>query len=110
MSLALRATLTLAALGAALSLGACGRLNRTATEGSAATRPTVAGLALESALQRELANRGAPAGSVTCAHNVLVHVGITSACAYVRDGHTEVVTFKFADQSGRVAAGSVVTR
>jgi hypothetical protein len=105
-----RLSLGLAAAAAALSFGACGRLDRASTVGSAATGPTVAGAALATTLQRELAARGVPAASVTCAHKVLVHVGTTATCSYKRAGRTELVTFRLADRSGSVVAGSVTTR
>ena len=100
----------LAASAAVLSLGACGRLNRTTTIGSAATGPAVTGPALAAALRRELAAAGVPPASVTCAHKVFVHVGTTSTCRYRLAGRTELVTFKFADKSGAVVAGSASPR
>jgi hypothetical protein len=90
-----------------LSATACGRLNRTVTLDSAATRAAIGGAAVAAALERQLAGQGLPAATVTCAHRIVVYVGTKTACILHRDGVNKTVRFTFRSSGGEVDPGSV---
>jgi hypothetical protein len=90
-----------------LSAAACGRLNRTVTLDSAATRAAIGGAAVAAALERQLAGQGLAAATVTCAHSIVVNVGATSACILHRGGANKTVRFTFRSSGGEIAPGSV---
>jgi hypothetical protein len=97
---------------AALALGAlsatgCGRLNRTATLGLNTSTVHLSGPAIVVALERQLAAKGLPSASVSCARTIAVHLGVTVKCDLSGAGSHHSVRFTFKNTRGEVESSSV---
>jgi hypothetical protein len=91
---------------AALSIAACGQLNRTATLNQTTK---ISGASAAAALQRQLANKGFSSASVSCAKTITVIVGVTITCSVTGAGPNGTVRFTIGNLSGKIDPGSVKT-
>jgi hypothetical protein len=91
---------------AVLALAACGETTRTATLNNSAH---VTGASIASALQRELAKRGHPNVTVSCAQSIIVYVGPAVSCTLRGAGVNHTVHFTFKTLDGAISLSSVKT-
>jgi hypothetical protein len=85
-------------------LAGCARPNRTATLNQVTETP---GSQVAKTLEQELARQGFPAAKVSCAHTLVINVGLTTSCAVSGAGASHRTTFTFRTSSGQIALASV---
>ena len=89
---------------AVLALAACGETTRIATLNNTSH---VSGSSLASSLQRELAKRGYPNATVSCAHSIIVYIGPAVSCTLSGAGSRSIVHFTFKTLDGEISLTSV---
>jgi hypothetical protein len=100
-------TTIFAVLAAALvALAGCARPNRTATLNQV---NQISGPAVATTLEQTLAKQGLQNAKVSCAHTLLINVGMTTSCTFTNAGSNGRVTFTFNDSSGQIVLASVRT-
>ena len=87
-----------------LLLAACAGPTRIATLNQTTRIP---GARAETTLQQELAKRGFPSATVSCAKTITVIVGVTQTCSVTGAGPNGIVKFTIGNVSGKIDPGSV---
>jgi hypothetical protein len=87
-----------------LLLAACAGPTRIATLNQTTRIP---GARAETTLQQELAKRGFPSATVSCAKTIIVNVGPAASCSVTGAGTHNAVKFTFRTLDGKIDLASV---